>query len=122
MISEELRKLYPFTFWVVRLSIYNGQVNCQIRELIAQKKGRDYRSPDRENIREVGLMLVNRHPGGTDMEMSMICDDESRLDECVRTLQQSLRDDTQRQLEQAKVMDAIAHLDSVVVTRRAFVD
>lgn len=67
-------------------------------------------------------MKVQYRPGHPDFERIMICDDESRLDECVVLLQQSLREDAGLRLERAKVMNTIAHLDAVVFTRRPFVD
>lgn len=122
MISAALRKMYPLTFWVVRISIFNGNVNCHVREVIARQQGRDFRSPDNEVISEGLLMRVRVQPGHPELERTMICDDESRLDECVKLLQQSLREDADLRLERAKVMSTIAHLDSVVMTRRVFVD
>lgn len=122
MISAALRKMYPLTFWSVRLSIYDGQVNCLIREVIARQQGRDFRSPDNVVIATGSIMKVQYRSEHPEFERIMICDDESRLDECVVLLQQSLREDAGLRLERAKVMDTIAHLDAVVTTRRPFVD
>lgn len=122
MISAALRERFPLTFWVVRLSIYDGKVNCQVREQIVQQKGQDFRSPDSVLIRKGWIMVVRRNPDDPELERSIICDDESRLDECVQLLQQSIREDAQLRLERAKVINTIAHLDTVVMTRRPFVE
>lgn len=122
MISAALRKMYPLSFWSVRLSIYDGQVNCLVRELIARQQGRDFRSPENVIIQTGSIMTVQYRPGDPDFERTMICDDESRVDECVELLRKSLREDAGLRLERAKVTDAIAQLDSVVITRRPFVD
>lgn len=122
MISAALRKMYPLTFWSVRLSIYDGQVNCLVKELIARQQGRDFRSPDNVVITTGLIMKVQYQAGHPELERSMICDDESRLDECVQLLHQSLREDSGVRLERAKVIDTIAHLETVVMKRRPFVE
>lgn len=122
MISAALRKMYPLTFWSVRLSIYDGQVNCLVKELIVRQQGRDFRSPDNVVITTGLIMKVQYQAGHPELERSMICDDESRLDECVQLLHQSLREDSGVRLERAKVIDTIAHLETVVMKRRPFVE
>ena len=114
--------MYPLTFWSVRLSIYDGQVNCLVKELIVRQQGRDFRSPDNVVITTGLIMKVQYQAGHPELERSMICDDESRLDECVQLLHQSLREDSGVRLERAKVIDTIAHLETVVMKRRPFVE
>lgn len=122
MIRPEIRERFPLTLWTVRLSIYDGKINCLVREKIAHAKGASFVTPDNEVIPQAALMRVVANPEDPEFERQTVCDDESRVDECVQILTESLRAATAKKILELQAMDAIARQGEVLMKRRNFVD
>lgn len=122
MIRPEVRGKFPLTLWVVRLSIYDSAVNCLVREEIAYARGSDYVTADGKAIKRASVMSVVAKPDDQEFERSIICDEESRVHECVQILRDSLREATAKRVKDAQAIDGTARQEMVAMKWRNFVD
>lgn len=122
MIRSEVREKFPLTIWIVRLSIYDGRINCLVRDEIARVRGSDYITADGKAIKQSSIMQVSVKHDDPEFERSIICDDESKVNDCVQILRESLREATAKRVRDAQAIDAIARQETVTMKWRNFVD
>lgn len=113
---------YPLRIFFVRMSVYNGQVNCLVKETFARLRGSYLQTADGVRYQATSVLSVNRGCDDPELERYVICDDENRIEDAIHLLEQSLREDALRKVEEAKKMYALICDSEIVITRRNFTD
>jgi hypothetical protein len=114
--------LFPVKLLFVRMSIYQGAAKCHVREIPAVDIGGFYKTINGQTITKLSLMTVKADTAHAELNRSIICDEESQLEEAISLLHESLREGAGKQVIEAQRLCDIARQDGLEVTRRVFVE
>lgn len=117
---DKIEQMYPVMLFYVRVSIYNGVVQCRVRETRAVLRGKAYKTAEGDYVKESSLMLESVSRDDPELTRTATCVGESSVESCVQMLVDGLRKSTQDRLARTLELNRIASADEIITTWRKF--